>query len=42
VDTPVEVVDLAPTFAALLGVEVPSGNEGKPLPLPLSLLTGPR
>jgi predicted AlkP superfamily pyrophosphatase or phosphodiesterase len=40
VDTPVEPVDLAPTLAALLNVETPSGNEGKPLPLPLSFVVG--
>ncbi len=40
VDTPVEPIDLAPTLAALLKVETPSGSEGKPLPLPLSFGIG--
>jgi predicted AlkP superfamily pyrophosphatase or phosphodiesterase len=34
VDTPVQVVDIAPTLAGLLGVPVPSSSEGQPLPLP--------
>lgn len=34
VDTRVEVVDIAPTLARLLGVAVPSSSEGRPLPLP--------
>ena len=34
VDTGVEVVDIAPTLARLLGVAAPTGSEGKPLPLP--------
>lgn len=33
VDQRVEVVDIAPTLARLLGVPVPSASEGKPLPL---------
>jgi predicted AlkP superfamily pyrophosphatase or phosphodiesterase len=33
IDTPVDVVDLAPTLARLLGVSAPSAVEGKPLPL---------
>jgi predicted AlkP superfamily pyrophosphatase or phosphodiesterase len=34
VDTRVEVVDIAPTLARLIGSAVPSAAEGKPLPLP--------
>ena len=34
VDSPVEVADIAPTLAALLGVLPPSASEGRPLPLP--------
>ncbi|MDB5944774.1 MAG: alkaline phosphatase family protein [Ramlibacter sp.] len=34
VDTRVEVVDIAPTLAAILGVAPPPASEGKPLPLP--------
>ena len=34
VDLGVEVVDIAPTLARLLGVAAPAGSEGKPLPLP--------
>jgi hypothetical protein len=34
VDAPVEVVDIAPTLAAMLGVAAPSSSEGRPLPLP--------
>jgi predicted AlkP superfamily pyrophosphatase or phosphodiesterase len=34
VDQAAEVVDIAPTLARFLGVPVPSGSEGKPLPLP--------
>ena len=33
VETRVEVADIAPTVARLLGVPVPSASEGKPLPL---------
>ena len=33
VDQRVEVADIAPTLAALLGVAAPSSSEGKPLPL---------
>ena len=33
VDRRVEVVDIAPTLSALLGVAVPAASEGKPLPL---------
>ena len=33
VDQRVEVADIAPTLAALLGVTAPSSSEGKPLPL---------
>jgi predicted AlkP superfamily pyrophosphatase or phosphodiesterase len=32
VDTPVAVVDLAPTLARVLGLPAPPANEGKPLP----------
>jgi predicted AlkP superfamily pyrophosphatase or phosphodiesterase len=32
-DGRVEVVDIAPTLAAMLGVAAPSGSEGKPLPV---------
>ncbi len=35
VDTPVEIVDIAPTLARLLGVAAPAASEGKPLPFPL-------
>ncbi len=35
VDTPVEVVDIAPTLARLLGVAAPAASEGKPLPFPV-------
>ncbi|HSV44803.1 MAG TPA: alkaline phosphatase family protein [Ramlibacter sp.] len=34
VDTPVQVVDIAPTLSGLLGVPVPASSEGKQLPLP--------
>jgi len=34
VDQSVEVADIAPTLARLLGVPAPSASEGKPLPLP--------
>lgn len=34
VDTRVEVVDIAPTLARMLGVATPSASEGKLLPLP--------
>jgi len=34
VDERVEVVDIAPTVARWLGVDVPAASEGKPLPLP--------
>jgi predicted AlkP superfamily pyrophosphatase or phosphodiesterase len=34
VDAPVEVVDIAPTLAALLGLPPPAASEGRPLPLP--------
>ena len=34
VDARVEVADIAPTLAALLGVPAPAANEGRPLPLP--------
>ena len=33
VDAPVEVTDIAPTLAAMLGIAVPSSSEGRPLPL---------
>ena len=33
IDTPVDMVDLAPTLAQLLGVSPPAAAEGKPLPL---------
>ena len=33
IDTPVDIVDVAPTLAALLGVATPSAAEGRPLPL---------
>jgi len=33
VDTSVEVVDIAPTLARILGIAPPSASEGKPLPL---------
>ena len=33
IDTRVEVVDIAPTLAQLLGVATPASSEGKPLPL---------
>ena len=32
VDAPVEVVDIAPTLARLMGVSAPPASEGKPLP----------
>ncbi|MBC7471079.1 MAG: alkaline phosphatase family protein [Ramlibacter sp.] len=35
VDTPVEMVDLAPTLARLIGVATPAASEGKPLPFPV-------
>lgn len=35
VDTRVEVTDIAPTLAGLLGVRAPAQSEGKPLPLPV-------
>ena len=35
VDTRVEVVDIAPTLARLLGLGTPDANEGRPLPLPV-------
>ena len=35
IDTAVEVVDIAPTLARMLGVAPPPASEGKPLPLPL-------
>jgi predicted AlkP superfamily pyrophosphatase or phosphodiesterase len=34
VDTPVEIVDVAPTLARMLHVPPPPASEGKPLPLP--------
>lgn len=34
IDSRVEVADIAPTLAAMLGIPVPSASEGKPLPLP--------
>ncbi|MBL0144366.1 MAG: alkaline phosphatase family protein [Betaproteobacteria bacterium] len=34
IDARVEVVDIAPTLAGLLGIAVPSSSEGRPLPLP--------
>ena len=34
VDQPVRTVDVAPTIAALLGVPIPAGLDGRPLPLP--------
>ena len=33
IDQRVEVVDIAPTLSALLGVAAPAASEGKPLPL---------
>jgi predicted AlkP superfamily pyrophosphatase or phosphodiesterase len=33
IDTRVEIVDIAPTLARVLGVPVPSASEGRPLPL---------
>jgi predicted AlkP superfamily pyrophosphatase or phosphodiesterase len=33
IDTRVEIVDIAPTLSAMLGVPPPSASEGKPLPL---------
>ena len=35
IDTPVDVVDIAPTLARMLGVAAPAASEGKPLPLPV-------
>ena len=32
-DTPVQVVDIAPTLAAILGISPPAAAEGKPLPV---------
>ena len=34
IDTPVDMVDIAPTLARLLGVAAPAASEGKPLPIP--------
>ena len=34
VDARVEVADIAPTLARLLGIAVPAASEGSPLPLP--------
>ena len=34
IDTPVQVVDIAPTLAGVLGVPAPASSEGRPLPLP--------
>ncbi len=34
IDTPVGVVDIAPTLARLLGINAPAASEGKLLPLP--------
>jgi arylsulfatase A-like enzyme len=34
VDSPVAMVDIAPTLARLLGVRPPAASEGQPLPLP--------
>jgi len=36
VDTRVEVADIAPTLAGILGIRVPAQSQGRPLPLPLS------
>lgn len=33
IDRPVDMIDVAPTLARILGVPAPSGSEGKPLPL---------
>jgi arylsulfatase A-like enzyme len=33
VDARVEVADIAPTLARILGIPAPSSSEGKPLPL---------
>jgi arylsulfatase A-like enzyme len=33
VDQRVQVVDIAPTLARILGIPAPSSSEGKPLPL---------
>ncbi|MFC5497695.1 alkaline phosphatase family protein [Caenimonas terrae] len=35
VDTPVDMVDVAPTLAGMLGVAAPVASEGKPLPIPV-------
>ena len=35
IDAPVEIVDIAPTLARLLGIAAPSASEGKPLPIPV-------
>ena len=35
VDTRVEVADIAPTLAGILGIRVPAQSQGKPLPLPI-------
>ena len=33
IDARVEIADVAPTLAVILGVPAPSASEGKPLPL---------
>jgi arylsulfatase A-like enzyme len=33
VGTRVEVADIAPTLARVLGIPVPAANEGRPLPV---------
>ena len=33
IDTPVDIVDIAPTLARLMGVAAPPASEGKPLPI---------